>query len=120
MPVTIADLPFTMAWCLGLTLVLELAAAALLGTRRPRDLLVVALANVMTNPLLVSVSALILLRCGFQTYRVSLAALEAAAVLSEGLVYRFSIKPEFNPFLFSLLLNALSYSVGDLINKIIF
>ena len=117
---TIADLPITMAWCLGLTLVLELAAAALLGIRRPRAFLVVALANVMTNPLLVSVSALILLRNGREAYYVSLAVLEAAAVLSEGLAYRFSMKPKLNPFLFSLLLNAVSYSVGDLINKIIF
>ena len=108
-----------MAWCLSLTLVLELFAAAVLGLRG-RDLLFVVLANVVTNPVLVSVTTLVFTLRGLTTYYVSLVFFEAAAVLTEGLIFKFALKPKLNPFLLSLLLNVFSALIGNVINGVFF
>ncbi len=115
----VAELPGIMIWCLSLTLVLELFAAAVLGIKG-RDLLFVVPVNVVTNPVLVSVTVLIFTLYGRSAYYISLAVLEAAAVASEGLLYKFALKPKVNPFLLSLLLNAFSFFIGGVINRIFF
>ena len=115
----IAELPKIMAWCLFLTLALELFGAAVLGLRK-RDLLFVILANVVTNPVLVSVTTLIFTLHGMTAYYVSLVFFEAAAVVSEGFIYKYALKPKLNPFLLSLILNAFSALIGNVINGIFF
>ena len=91
---------------LALTLAIELTAA------------VVALANVLTNPVVV-LSALLWRRYGLPHRALLIAALELGAVLTEGAVYR-PMRDDFpHPWRFSLLLNALSYALGELVQAII-
>ena len=57
---------------------------------------------------------------GRSAYYISLSVLEAAAVASEGLLYKYALKPKINPFLLSLILNTFSYFIGSVINGIFF
>lgn len=107
-----------MLYCLTCTVVIECLAAAIIGIRRIKEFIFVILVNVMTNPVLVSSTFLIRLTYGRTAYYYSLAAFEVAAVLIEGTVYRFTLKSRINPFLISLILNASSFFIGELINKI--
>ena len=116
----ISGLPLVMGWCLLLTVAVETLFAAILKTRRPRDFLLVVLANVMTNPVLVSVTYLIRVTQGMKAYFIALALFEVAAAFAEALVYRSAMKNKFNPFLFSLILNAASFSIGWVINRFVF
>jgi len=98
---------------LGLTLAIELGFALLCRVHR-RDLGLVMLVNVLTNPpvvLLALVSHQVLRLSPWVCYPV----LEGLAVLTEGAVYkRFSqIR---RPYWFSLAANALSFSVGLLLS----
>ncbi len=114
-----AEFPKIMVWCLSLTLVLELFGAVVLGLRK-RDLVTVILVNVVTNPLLVSVTTLIYVLHGRAAFYVSLIILEAAVFVSEGLLYKYALKPKINPFLLSLILNVFSALIGNVINGIFF
>lgn len=99
---------------LGLTLLLEIGVALLLGLRR-KDLLVVALVNVVTNPVVVLTLNLCLLS-GITPPWYLVAALEAAAVVTEGFLYGSCLSRKLcNPFLLSILLNAISYLGGLLL-----
>ena len=109
----------TESWlaALGLSLLLtelfELAAALCLR-KRGAALLVVLLANLLTNPPAV-LGTLAALRFRPDLYVPWAIAAEAAAFITEALVYR-AWKGFFpRPWLFSLLLNAISYGLGFLI-----
>lgn len=92
------------------TLIIELAIALICKVSK-KDLPIVALANILTNPLVVLL---------FYSFRYQLPqtlliiVLEISAVLAEWLIYKHktSIK---RPALIALLANAISYSVGFLI-----
>ena len=101
---------------LGVTLLLELAAAFLLGIRTPRDLLLVGLVNVVTNPPVVLTLNLVALFSGSPPQWYLIAALELAAWLIEACLYRARFSnTRWNPFLLSLLLNGISYFGGLLL-----
>lgn len=102
---------------LALTLLLELATAAIIGLRKSRDLLLIALVNILTNPIIVLTMNL--------TYFITLsppvwyltAGLELAAFLTEGLLYRNRLTwNHWNPFLLSFVLNATSYLGGFMLS----
>ena len=100
---------------LGLTLILEVGVALVLGLRR-KDLLVVTLVNVVTNPLVVLTLNLCLLLGRFTPSWYLVAALESGAVVAEGFLYRSCLSRKFcNPFLFSILLNIISFTGGLLL-----
>lgn len=84
---------------LALTLAIELPAAFLWGLRG-RQLAVVALANVMTNPLAVALSWVGLPQI----------PIEIAVVLAEGFTYRSFF--EKRPVLLAVASNALSWGIG--------
>ena len=117
MPIIDPVIPF--AFPLGLTLVTELVFAALFGLRKAKDFAVVILVNVMTNPLLISLSLAARYFGGYVFYLCALAALEAIVFFSEGLVYRALLSRK-HPFLFSLVLNAASLGLGVLISRLCF
>lgn len=103
----------SLALSLGLTLLLELAGALLLGIRHRRDLAVIALVNVVTNPPLVLTLNLYLQTQHSPPPWYLIAILEIAAVVAEALLYRACLsrkKP--NPVLLSLVLNIISYFGG--------
>ena len=95
-----------------LTLLLECAFAFVAGARTPRRLLLVALVNVLTNPPVV-------LLCTLFPSPLLTAAMELAAVLTEGLIYRSRADWLRSPFLFSLAVNAFSYLTGLLLNLLL-
>ena len=90
--------------CLGLTLAVELPLALLWGARR-QDLLLCALANVLTNP------AGVLLNLIFPAPWLLL-LLECAAVGAEGIVYRLCARRIRAPVLLSLCANSCSFGLG--------
>ena len=95
-----------------LTLLLECAFAFVAGARTPRRLLLVALVNVLTNPPVVML-------CTLFPSPLLTAAMELAAVLTEGLIYRSRADWLRRPFLFSLAVNAFSYLTGLLLNLLL-
>lgn len=115
----VSDLPFVMIWCLTLTAAVEYAVALGLGVSDVRDGAVVLLVNVMTNPLLVSASYLVMLTAGKGAYYPVLAVSEIAVVLAEGLVYKFTLRTKRNPFLLALILNAASFAAGEFISAVV-
>ena len=137
----INDFPLIMLRCLLLTVVIECAAAFVLGIRKAADQLVVALANVLTNPVVVVTSTLVGLFCGRTAYFIALALLEISAVLVEALVYRIVMKlgagetdnkfaffrggdvraaVKFAPIIVSFALNCCSYFCGEILNRFVF
>ena len=107
---------FSLVLSFLVTVVMELAAALLLGLRDRRSLLVVFLVNVVTNPVVVFLLNVDFLY-GLPVGRVPLTAfLEVSAVVVEALLYRLALKGERNPFFLALILNFASYGAGILIN----
>lgn len=102
---------------LGLTLLLEEGFALCWGLRSPRELTVVALANVLTNPVVVLAYYTAAGLWRWPAVPVML-ALEGAAVLVEWQCYRACSEQLRRPFLFALLANALSCAVGCLMNML--
>lgn len=99
----------SLAWSLGLTLLLE-GAVALLWGLRGRGLLLCALVNIMTNP------AVVLLHRLFPGWAVT-AALELAAFAAEGVCYaRFGVR---KPWGLSLAANGFSFGFGIILNWLI-
>lgn len=103
-----------------LTLAVELGLGLLLGVRDKTGVLVIALVNCVTNPV---VNLVFDLSAWVFTLRhplpwVVLGALEIAAFAAEGLFYR-AARVSKRPFLLSLALNGASFTVGMVITAII-
>lgn len=98
-------------FCLALTLAIELPLALLWGLRG-QDLILCALANLLTNP------AVVLLNLIFPVPWFLL-LLECAAVGIEGLVYLLCARHIRTPFLFSLWANVCSFGLGLVIGGIL-
>lgn len=104
-----------MALSLLLTLLFEGAYALIFGVRGWRDLLLVALVNILTNPAVVLLHTLGRLYAPWSPV-LTLLALETAAVLTEGLIYRRFAAAIPRPMWFALGINAFSYALGELFN----
>ena len=106
---------------LCLTLLIEMSLAALFRVRTKRGLLIVFLANLLTNPAVVFLCGVSGPYLGkwFLPFQLTL---ELIAVLVEGNVYRrFSkeMKAALPPFVLSLVLNACSYGTGILLTALL-
>lgn len=107
----------SLALSLALTLLLELSAAAVFGLRRPKALLLVALVNILTNPIVVLTLNLSLFFTGESPSWLLMAGLEIAAFLTEGFLYRNRLTWKYrDPFLLSLILNTISFFGGLLLS----
>ena len=104
----------SLAVSLALTLVLELGFSLLWGAGK-RDLPLVALANVLTNPVVVLCHTLTALFIPAALPQVTF-ALEAGAILVEGRLFSTRGGIRF-PWLFSMCANLFSFSVGLLLAK---
>lgn len=96
---------------LALTLVFELGFALFWGLRR-RDLVLCALVNVLTNPVVV------LLHWAFP-HPAATALWELGAVAVEGWYYRRCGRQIRRPLVFSLLCNLFSFCLGLIINPLL-
>ncbi|HOP11472.1 MAG TPA: hypothetical protein PK629_08270 [Oscillospiraceae bacterium] len=100
-----------------LTLIFETGFFLLIGKRDKKDLLLLVMVNVVTNPLVVLLYWLTVLR--WEVNSVIIIPLEVFAVLTEGCYYKkYGIKFK-HPYLFSLAANAFSFGAGLLINWLI-
>ena len=108
-----------MARCLILTIIIELVLALILGIRNKKDIINVILVNVITNPIVVLTPILIYLKFGHTMEIISIIVLEVLTVIVEGLIYKKVLDyKKINPILLSLILNAASYLIGEVINML--
>ena len=114
----IDNIPLTMVVCLSLTIVIETLLAFIIEVRK-KDLLFVVLAQVVTNPIVVTVPYLIFILFGYRNYLISIYILEVLAFLIEGLIYSKTLKrKKINSYVLSLILNICSYGFGLLMNGV--
>lgn len=102
-------LPQALLLSLLLTELIELPVLALLGFRG-RELVIAALANVVTNPAVVFLHAAAASQTNLPEWLVIL-VLEVSAVLIEALIYKKATDRK-RPLLDSFIANAVSYSIG--------
>lgn len=111
----------TMFRCLIVTLIIEIIVAFILGVRNKKDFINIVLINILTNPLVVSISIYINIRYGLEIRNMWIIFLELSAFIIEGITYYKVLNyKKMNVFLLSLLLNFSSYFIGELINYIYF
>lgn len=115
------DLPLIMVRCLLLTVMAEVALGFVLGVRKKRDIVNVVLVNVLTNPFASSVPFVINFFRGLRARNIAVACLEVFALVTEALIYKKVLDfKRIQPFLLSLLLNAFSFLLGEVINRILY
>lgn len=106
----------TFGVCLGLTILLETAFALFVGIRGRKNLLLVVLVQIITNPLAV----LAMLWFGTYYYNWPVYAyqlpIEAIVVVVEWLFYRKYLNAVKRPFALSLAANYFSYSFGFILS----
>ena len=106
----------SLALSLGLTLLLEIPAALILGLRRKEDILLVGLVNILTNPIVVLILNLFLLFSASPPPWFLILPLEVFAVLTEGFIYQKGLSyRRIHPLFLSLILNGISYFGGLLL-----
>lgn len=111
------NLPFLLIRCLLLTLIIELITAFILGVRDKKDIINVILVNILTNPIVVVSQTFLHFRFNTTIEVIGIIILELLAFLVEGLIYKKVLKyKDLNPLILSLLLNATSFCIGELIN----
>lgn len=108
------NLAVSLAVSLALTLILETCFYFIVGKRNKKDLLLLLLANVLTNPAVVLLYWLSVLYTDINEVIVK-AVLEISAVLVEWICYRRYAQDIKRPFLFSLGANAFSFTIGVLL-----
>lgn len=105
---------------LSLTIVIECFLAFLFGVRKKSDYGLIVLVNILTNPLVVSISFFTAIRFGTYTKRNVVFFLELFAVIAEGFIYKRMLDyKKLKSYLFSILLNGASYFWGIIINALI-
>jgi len=113
-----AALLSSLALSLALTLVFEAGFFFLAGKRNKKDLLLLALVNTITNPVVVLCYGLAALFTRLNA-ALLLLPLEAFAVLTEGALYKKFGRDFKRPYLFSLAANSFSFAVGMVLQMIV-
>ena len=108
----------SLAVSLAMTIVLETGFFLLTGKRNKKDLLLVVLVNVLTNPVVVLSYLLLMLYTGLNTV-IILIPLEIFAVLTEGYYYKKYGRTFKRPYLFSIAANMFSFWTGVVIQQFI-
>jgi hypothetical protein len=100
-----------------LTILFEAGIFLLIGKRKKKDLLLVMLVNVITNPVVVLSYWLAVLYTNWNHVLVTM-LLELFAVLTEGYYYKKYGQDFGRPYLFSAAANAFSFGTGVLLQII--
>ncbi len=112
----INELPKIMLICLMVTILAEVFLAIVLGIRSKKDIINITLVNILTNPLLVSITVTINFYLGLKARHIGSFFLEITVFLVEAMIYKNVLEnKKINPYLLSLLLNVFSYIVGLII-----
>ena len=102
-----------------LTIIFEGIAAYIMGLRSLKELILTALVNIITNPMLVYVSLFLMYHLGIQTGTVlTYLVLEPLVIFIEYLIYRSCLKKR-NCLLLSFILNIVSI-LGGLLWQMLF
>ena len=107
-----------LAASLALTIAIESGFSVLIGIRNKKDLLLVIMVNVLTNPIVVLLYWIAVYYTNWNTVLVII-PLELFAVLTEGFYYKKYAQKIKRPFIFSIAANAVSYSIGFIIQQFI-
>ncbi|MBQ2967234.1 MAG: hypothetical protein IJE10_03815 [Clostridia bacterium] len=103
---------------LTIVLLTELTLGFFLGATSLKKLLTLALANIITNPVVV-LSSLSLTLFLSTFHPIGLLILELLAFLTEGFIFsKCHVSNTKNPYIISLLLNVASFGIGEIINII--
>lgn len=113
-----SGLPVSLAASLGLTLLLETGLFLLTGKRDRRDLLLVMLVNVLTNPVVVLLYWLAALYTGWNRAAVT-AVLELCAVAVEARYYKIYARAIPHPLRFAVAANIVSFGAGLLLQRLL-
>ena len=114
-------LPIIMLVSLTLTAFVEVIIAVILKVNTFKDILNVILANLLTNPLVVSVSYYVMITYNETFKNISLLVLEVLALIAEGTIFKKYLKyDKLNPFFLSLVLNVSSFVIVNIINLFIY
>ena len=117
---TINELPLVMVRCLLLTIFIETSVALLLKVRDKKDILNVVLVQMITNPLVVSIPFVVILIFGYKYYQITIYILEIINVFVEGFIYYKLLNyKKINPFVLALILNVVSYLIGEVLNRFV-
>jgi len=118
----IKDILISLAISLVLTLIFEMSFFFIVRavTRKldKKDLLLIMMANVITNPVVVLSYWLVILYTNWNGV-IIIAALEIAAVLVEGYICNKYGRTFKHPYIFSIAANAFSFGIGMFIQIII-
>ncbi|KGF13404.1 hypothetical protein HMPREF1647_05085 [Lancefieldella parvula DNF00906] len=107
------------AFCLILTITVELIVAKSLGVKDNHALLIVVAAQVLTNPIAVFItSVLVNVVANDAQYWACVIAVELAVIVVEGLIYKVKRVSD-APWTLSILSNLASVSVGILVQTLI-
>lgn len=116
----INSLPKYILICLICTIIIELIISLIIKVRDKRDLINIILANILTNPIVVTLPFSLNILYGIKYYYISLITLEILTIIIEGLIYKKYLKYQnINPYILSLILNISSYVIGLIINRFI-
>ena len=118
LPYLITIIPI-FAFCLILTITVELIVAKSLGVKDNHALLIVVAAQVLTNPIAVFItSVLVNVVANDAQYWACVIAVELAVIVVEGLIYKLKGVSK-APWGLSILCNLASVSVGILVQTLI-
>ncbi len=116
----ISELPVVMIRSLLITIIIEVVIAIILGYRKI-DLLNILLVNIITNPLLNSLTVYVNVQYGLKMRNITLIILEIVILFIEGYLFqKYLDRKKINGYLLSLILNASSFILGMIINNIIY
>jgi len=106
--------------CLISTIIIETLVAFIFKVRNKKDFLNIILVNIITNPIVVVFPYITYLYNGIIYRNILLIILEVTVVFVEGFIYKKVLKyNKINTYLLSLILNILSYLLGNIISNII-
>ena len=111
------ELLSALALALGLTLALEIGFFFVMGKRNLRDMGLVLLVNILTNPPVVLLYWLAAYYTSWPSVAVII-PLEVLAVLAEGYYYRKYGQKFCRPYIFSAVANAFSFVAGALLQQL--
>jgi len=117
---TYEQLPLIMLRALALTVIIEGSTAWIMGVRNVRDQGTVALANILTNPLVVSLGAAAMYYIGPRALRPVTLTMEVLVFIAEGYIYKRRITCKADPYVLSLACNLSSYLIGEMLNRFVF
>ena len=106
----------TLLISLSLTIIFETVLALLWGVRQKRDILLIVLANIVTNPVAVT---LYYFFCKYLGLRFMVVLIELGVVIIEALIYEHRASDIKKCLWFSAAANIASYGLGYILNVII-